>query len=86
MMDYSKTIFSQGLVCKNHTNNSYCVVIDGHRGTEDDRCSYVLEFIGDQGFMLHQPPNRALEPTGRICNLQFLAKAMHQYVAIEEDK
>lgn len=82
--DYSTTIFSQGTVCMNNNNHSYCVVIDGTRGTEDDRCSLVIEFIDDDGFMLHTPPNRALKPTGRICNLKFLAKVMKQHVNEEE--
>lgn len=82
--DYSKTILSKGLVCINTNNNGYCVVIDGTKGSEDDRCSLVMEFTGEEGYMLHTPPNRALKPTGRVVNLQFLAKAMRQYVAIDE--
>ena len=83
--DYSKTILSQGLVCINTNNNTYCVVINGGEGSEDDRASLVMEFIGEDGFMLHTPPNRALVPTGKIVNLGFLAKAMKQYV-IPKDK
>lgn len=82
--DYRKTVLSQGLVCLNKNNHQYCVVIDGQRGTEDDRCSQVLEFSGKDGFIIHTPPNRALEPTGRICNLKFLAKVMSQNVSLEE--
>ena len=82
--DYSKTVFSQGIVCFNKNNHQYCVVIDGQRGTEDDRCSTVLEFADKDGFIIHTPTNRALEPTGRICNLKFLAKVMHQHVSLEE--
>lgn len=86
-VDYSKTIFSQGIICKNRNNNAYCVVIDGARGSEDDRCSLVIEFWGEEGFMLHTPPNRALIPTGRICNnLKFLKRQLDHYVAdIKED-
>lgn len=82
--DYSKTIFSKGIVCINTNNCNYCVVIDGTKGSENDRCSLVLEFIGEDGYMLHTPPNRALKPTGKFINLQYLAKAMRQYVAIDD--
>lgn len=82
--DYSKTVFSQGLVCFNTNNYEYCVVINGQNGSEDDRASLVIEFIGRDGYMLHTPPNRALIPTGKVVNLQFLAKAMNQYVALED--
>ena len=86
-MDYSKMVLSQGLVCFNTNNQNYCVVIDGERGSADDRCSLVLEFINKDGFILHSPPNRALEPTGKICynQLKFLLKALKQYV-VEDDK
>ena len=80
--DYRKIVLSQGLVCFNKNNHQYCVVIDGQRGTADDRCSKVLEFSGKDGFIIHTPPNRALEPTGRICNLKFLAKEMSQHVSL----
>lgn len=81
--DYSKTIFSQGLMCYNTNNGEYCVVIDGNKGNEDDRCSLVMEFTGENGFMLHTPPNRALVPTGKVRRLQHLAEAMRQYVVID---
>ena len=71
--DYRNTVLSQGIVCMNTNNCTYCVVIDGQRGSENDRCSLVLEFVSSDGFILHTPPNRALIPTGRICNLKFLA-------------
>lgn len=71
-MDYSKTVLSQGLVCLNTNNNEYCVVINGHRGRENDRCSLVIEFTGADGYTLHTPPNRALIPTGRIVDLAAL--------------
>lgn len=78
--DYSKTILSQGLVCLNKNNNAYCVVIDGRKGTDDDRASLVLESNSSYGFILNTPPNRALIPTGRICNLQNLVKVLDKYV------
>lgn len=84
--DYRRTVFSKGVVCMNTNNHQYCVVIDGTRGTEDDRGSLVLEFCGENGYMLHTPPNRALKPTGRTVNLQFLAKTMAHYVAIDNEQ
>ena len=83
--DYSKTVLSQGIVCRNINNGTCCVVIDGTRGTEDDRCSLVIEFMGEDGFILHTPPNRALVPTGRVCqNLKLLRRLLHRYVADAE--
>lgn len=76
-VDYSKTIFSKGMVCINKTNNMYCVIIDGRKGSDDDRSSLVMEFWGDEGFVLHTPPNRALIPTGKICyNLEKLSEVL----------
>ena len=81
--DYSDVIFSQGLVCLNTNNNAMCVVLDGSRGNENDRCSLVLEFSGYMGFFVHSPPNRALKPTGKICNLKPIAKAIARYVVAD---
>ena len=83
-IDYSKTIFSQGIVCYNTNNRNYCIVIDGRRGNEEDRCSLVLELCNSEGFMLHTPPNRALIPTGKIQKLEYLAKALRQHVALDD--
>ncbi len=77
---YEKTVLSQGLVCLNKNNNAYCVVIDGRRGTDDDRASLVLESNSTYGFILNTPPNRALIPTGRICNLRALKQALDKEV------
>ena len=77
---YAKTIFSQGLVCLNKNNNAYCVVIDGRKGTDDDRASLVLESNSSYGFILNTPPNRALIPTGRICNLRALKQTLDKEV------
>ena len=82
--DYSKTIFSQGLMCYNTNNRNYCIVIDGKRGNENDRCSLVMEMCGSEGFMLHTPPNRALIPTGKVVSLKFLAKALAKNVALDD--
>ena len=70
--DYSDVVFSKGLVCENKNNNTYCVVIDGHKGSENDRCSLVLECFGSEGFMYNTPPNRALKPTGAIFDFKKL--------------
>ena len=78
--DYSKTIFSKGIVCWNTNNQNYCVVIDGACGTENDRSSLVLESNGDAGFMLHTPPNRALVPTGKVVKLEFLKRALEIHI------
>lgn len=83
-MDYSKTILSQGLVCLNTNNKQYCVVIDGMRGTANDRAALVIEADGEYGFMIHTPPNRALVPTGKVCSLKLLAKTINENVIIED--
>ena len=83
-IDYSKTIFSQGLMCYNTNNCNYCIVINGEKGSENDRCSLVMEMCGDGTFMLHTPPNRALIPTGKVIALKFLAKALQKYVVIDD--
>lgn len=84
--NYSKTVFSQGVMCFNTNNNEYCVVIDGRKGTEEDRCSLVLEFCGEFGFIVHTPPNRALIPTGKTLDLRNLARILYENVAFEEKK
>lgn len=81
--DYRDVILSQGLMCLNTNNNALCVVLDGNRGNENDRCSLVLELSGYMGFFIHTPPNRALRPTGKICNLKAIAKVMAQYVVAD---
>jgi len=82
--DYRDVVFSQGLVCLNTNNNRHCVVIDGQRGSEIDRVSLVLEYAGDKGFMMHTPPNRALKPTGKICNIKFITETLNKYVVTEK--
>ena len=81
--DYSETVFSQGIICYNTNNNNYCVVIDGRKGSENDRCSLVMEFCGGEGFMLHTPPNRALIPNGKMVSLKHLATALRKNVVVE---
>ena len=80
--DYSDVIFDQGLVCINTNNNALCVVIDGIKGNEKDRCSLVIEFNGSP-YIIHTPPNRALKPTGKICDLKPLARVLKQCVVID---
>lgn len=76
--DYSDVVFSPGLVCFNTNNNSFCVVISGTKGKENDRCSLVLEFIGEHGFMIHTAPNRALKLTGKIANIRQLKQILNE--------
>lgn len=84
-IDYSKIAFSRGLVCLNTNNNAYCVVLNGHRGTDDDRCSMVLEVNGEFGFFIHTPPNRALIPTGRILDVDKLVKYLQGNLEVTEN-
>jgi hypothetical protein len=80
--DYSDVVFDQGIVCMNKNNNALCVVINGMQGSPDDRCSLVIEFNGIP-FLIHTPPNRALQPTGKIYDLKKLTKLLNQYVVAE---
>lgn len=82
--DYRDAIFSTGLVCYNTNNYTYCIVIDGRKGDENDRCSLVLELQGEGKLLIHTPPNRALKPTGRIAvrQLEHLKKLLDRYVSI----
>lgn len=73
--DYSKTVFSKGIVCFNTNSFAKCVVIDGYRGTENDRCSLVLEYSLDR-LTMHTPPNRALIPTGEYINVSESEKIL----------
>lgn len=73
MLDYSRTVFAAGIVCYNTNNFTRCIVLDGNKGTETDRCSYVLELAGDK-LITHIPPNRALIPTGEFIDLKAALK------------
>ena len=77
--DFSDTVFSQGLVVWNTNNQAYAIVIDGHRGTENDRSSMVLEIHDEGKLLVHSPPNRALKPTGRVYNLAYLRQVLDQH-------
>lgn len=76
MLDYSKTVFAAGIVCYNMNNFTKCIVIDGKRGTEKDRCSYVMELTGHGDLITHIPPNRALVPTGEFFDLSKAFKSL----------
>ncbi len=77
-VDYSDTVFDSGVVCVNTNNNRYCVVINGEKGTEQDRCSTVMEFDGEGKFVIHTPPNRALLPTGKFNDLRKLKETLER--------
>jgi hypothetical protein len=79
MLDFSRTVFDAGIVCYNLNNFTRCIVLDGNKGTEIDRCSYVLEFAGDK-LITHIPPNRALIPTGEFFDL----KALKNFLTVSE--
>lgn len=80
MTDYSRTVFAAGIVCYNMNNFAKCIVLDGKRGTETDRCSYVLECTGTGDLVTHIPPNRALIPTGEFFDL----KALKSFLTVSE--
>lgn len=81
MADYSRTVFAAGIVCYNMNNFTKCIVLDGKRGTETDRCSYVLECTGHGDLITHIPPNRALVPTGEFFDL---CKAFKSLLTVSE--
>lgn len=81
MADYSRTVFAAGIVCYNMNNFTKCVVLDGKRGTETDRCSYVMELTGHGDLITHIPPNRALIPTGEFFDL---CKAFKSLLTVSE--
>lgn len=75
-IDYSEMIFGRGLVCYNTNNHQYCIVLNGQRGSENDRAAMVMEFSGRDGVIIHTPPNRALVPTGAVVNLDYIVKTI----------
>lgn len=76
MIDYSRTVFSPGIVCYNTNNFTKCIVLDGMKGTKIDRCSFVLELTGTGEIITHIPPNRALIPTGEIFDIEVIRKLL----------
>lgn len=77
MVDFSKTVFAKGCVCYNTNNRSKCVVIDGNKGSENDRCSLVLENFFEDGLRMHTPPNRALIPTGKFIDIKAIEEMLY---------
>ena len=75
MIDYKATVFSRGIVCYNKNNFNKCVVIDGNKGSRNDRCSTVIEMASD-GLFIHTPPNRALIPTGEYIDIQNIENVL----------
>lgn len=75
-IDYSKTVLANGIVCYNTNNERKCIVIDGNRGTEQDRCSLVLELMLG-GITMHTPPNRALIPTGEYVDISGIERILN---------
>lgn len=72
---FEKTVYSEGIVCYNTNNHSYCIVLDGNRGKENDRESLVIEMISGK-LMTHQPCNRCLIPTGEYFDISTLKKIL----------
>jgi len=77
MIDYSKTKLSPGLVCYNTNNYTKCIVLNGDKGNEHDRCSVVLELYFGNRFQSNTVPNRALIPTGEIINLKAIEEKLY---------
>lgn len=73
--DYSKTVFSKGIVCYNTNNFTKCIVINGDKGAENDRCSLVIEYTKGK-LVMHSPPNRALIPTGEYFDVSEIEKIL----------
>ena len=76
MTDISKQVLETGKVCYNTNNYTKCVVLDGERGDENDRCSRVLELAADDTLFIHTPPNRALVPTGEFFDVSLIKDAL----------
>ena len=67
--DIQKKRYDRGCVVYNTNNYTYGIVLNGKCGEDKDPCSQVLELTHSDGVMVHTPPNRALIPTGKICNV-----------------
>lgn len=67
--------FTKGIVVYNHNNYTKAIVIDGYKGKDSDPSSLVLE-LGADGYILHTPPNRALEPTGEYFDLSVIESVL----------
>lgn len=76
MADYSKSTFAKGIVCFNTNNYTKCVVVDGNKGTSDDKCSLVIENFSSKGLGMNNVPNRALIPTGEFIDISAIEKLL----------
>lgn len=76
MNDISKQVLETGKVCYNANNFTKCIVIDGEKGDENDRCSRVLELAPDGTLFINTPPNRALIPTGEFFNVSLIKNVL----------
>lgn len=76
MTDISKQVLETGKVCYNANNYTKCVVLDGEKGDENDRCSRVLELAADGTLFIHTPPNRALIPTGEFFDVSLIKNVL----------
>lgn len=76
IIEYSKVVFARGIVCYNTNNHNKCVVLDGNRGTANDRCSKTLEYSHD-GLFINTPPNRALIPTGEFIDISQIESVLN---------
>jgi hypothetical protein len=70
MADYSRTVFAAGIICYNTNTGNKCVVLDGGKGTETDRFSFVMEWTGRFSPLFSTPSNRTLVPTGEFFDLE----------------
>lgn len=76
MANISKQVLETGKVCYNANNYTKCVVIDGEKGDENDRCSRVLELAADGTLFINTPPNRALIPTEEFFDISLIKDAL----------
>lgn len=83
-VDYSKTAFAKGIVCYNTNNERKCIVLDGNKGKEHDRCSLVLEPMFGR-LEMHTPPNRALIPTGEYVDIAGIERMLNSKIVMEKD-
>ena len=76
LFDIQKSRYDNGAGVYNTNNYRFAIVLDGSKGSDSDPCSLVLEQSGNNGFMVHTPPNRALIPVGRHIDLNDMARRM----------
>lgn len=83
-IDYSKTVLAKGIICYNTNNQKKCIVLDGNKGKEHDRCSLVLEPMFGS-LVMHTPPNRALIPTGEYVDIAAIENLLNSKPVMEEN-